>query len=421
MTDDMSAVPRRCARAGWVRCPGTGVRGSWHSHGGKPMTPAVRAARRRGWSMLAALVVLAGAAACSSAAAPAPSHSSTVRPAVTSSAQAKARARVTPAGTSVTRSTPAGKSAVAGPCSTTVHLAFGGDTNTANAAGRVLTAGMGSAGRVLARADLAMVNLETVIADDRTGLRPQPKQYNFLAPSRLLGVLAGAGVDVATMANNHGLDYGQLGLTRTLAARASAPLHLIGAGVNRTAAFAPYRTTVRGRGVAFYGATDVIDDGLAWAATADQPGLASIKTDVGYRTLRDAVRSDRAQHPCDVIVVYLHAGVERQACPTDRQRTVAADLAADGATAVLMSHAHVVEPGAVLGHTAVDYGLGNFVFSATSAVTGQTGVLQIDVPPAGPPRETWQPGHIVNGVPAMLDDSAATAARAQWNSSLKHC
>ena len=170
-----------------------------------------------------------------------------------------------------------------------------------------------------------------------------------------------------------------------------------------------------------FGATDVMDDGLAWGATADSPGLASIKTAAGYQMLRDAVRSDRSQHPCDVIAVYLHAGVEREACPSDRQRTVAADLAADGASAVLMSHAHVVEPGAVLGHTAVDYGLGNFVFSATSAVTAQTGVLQIAVPPSGPPRLTWQPGHIVNGLPTMTAGSAAASARAQWNGLADRC
>jgi poly-gamma-glutamate capsule biosynthesis protein CapA/YwtB (metallophosphatase superfamily) len=280
---------------------------------------------------------------------------------------------------------------------------------------------MGAAGRILARADLGMVNLETVVADDHAGLVAQPKQYTFLAPTKLLAVLARAGVDVASMANNHGLDYGQLGLQRTLAARSTSPLHVIGAGVNQAAAFAPYRTTVRGRGVVVYGATDVIDAGLAWAATADRPGLASIKTDAGFQALQDAVRSDRTQHPCDVIVVYLHAGVELHSCPTDRQRTVAADLAADGATAVLMSHAHVVEPGTVLGHTAVDYGLGNFVFAGHSGATSQTGVLQIDVPPAGPPRETWQPGHIVDGLPAMLSGSAAAAARAQWKSALEHC
>ena len=304
-------------------------------------------------------------------------------------------------------------------CSTSVQLAIGGDTNTANAAARVLTTGLGTAGRVLARADLAMVNLETVIADDHSGLAPEPKKYNFVAPSRLLGVLARSGVDVVTVANNHGLDYGRFGLQRTLAARSALPM--IGAGVDRSAAFAPFRTAVRGRGVVVFGATDVIDDGLQWEATADRSGLASIKSATGYRTLRDAVRADRAQHPCDIVVVYLHAGVELHGCPTARQRAVAADLTADGATAVLMSHAHVVEPGAVLGRTAVDYGLGNFVFSATSAATSRTGVLRIDVPRSGPPRETWQPGHIVNGLPVMLDGSAAVAARAQWNAAARHC
>jgi poly-gamma-glutamate capsule biosynthesis protein CapA/YwtB (metallophosphatase superfamily) len=382
------------------------------------MTPVDRTVAARSRPLVAALAVVSFLGACSSASSPPPSTSLSVAPAVTSSAQARVS---TPAKKARSVPSPAAKSAAAGACSTTVHLAFGGDTNTANAASRVLTAGMGSAGTVLARADVAMVNLETVIADDRTGLTPQPKQYNFIAPTRLLAVLARAGVDVVTMANNHGLDYGQLGLTRTLAARSSSSLHVIGAGVDQAAAFAPYRTAVRGRGVVVYGATDVMDDGLAWGATADRAGLASIKTASGFQSLRDAVRSDRSSHPCDVIVVYLHAGVEREACPTGRQLTVAADLAADGATAVLMSHAHVVEPGAVLGQTAVAYGLGNFVFSATSAATAQTGVLQIDVPPAGAPRETWQPGHIVNGLPVITHGSAAAAARAQWNHSLQRC
>ncbi len=386
--------------------------------------PAGRPWSRLGRSLVAGLVVLAAVSACSGASAPSRSSTSASPPPVAASATARAQATSagkSSAGKSKVAPTPAATSTAATQCSTTVQLAFGGDTNTANSASRVLSAGLGSAGRVLARADVAMVNLETVIADDQAGLTPQPKQYNFIAPSRLLGVLGRAGVDVVTMANNHGLDYGQLGLQRTLAARSSSPLHVIGAGANQAAAFTPYRTTVRGRGVVIFGATDVVDDGLAWGATADRPGLASIKTAAGYQMLRDAVRSDRSQHPCDVIVVYLHAGVERQACPTDRQRTVAADLAGDGASAVLMSHAHVVEPGTVVGRTAVDYGLGNFVFSATSAVTAQTGVLQIAVPPTGPPRLTWQPGHIVNGLPTMMEGSAATSARARWNAQAGRC
>ncbi len=306
-------------------------------------------------------------------------------------------------------------------CTTAVQLAFAGDVNTANSAGRVLDHGLGAAGRVLAHADVAMVNTETVLADDRTGLVRQPKAYNFVAPTRLLDVLHRAGVDVVTVANNHGEDYGLPGLERTLAARSASRPRLIGAGADVTSAFAPARVTVRGRGVVFFAATDVVDDGLSWSATSTSPGLASIKSAAGLTRLRAAVRADRAAHPCDVISVYLHAGVELNVCPTVRQRLVARDLAADGASAVVMSHAHVLQPGAVLTRTAVDYGLGNFVFAGHGGATSQTGVLTVDVPKAGLPTQTWHPGRIVDGLPTMLTGAAARTAADQWRSLGAHC
>ena len=112
--------------------------------------------------------------------------------------------------------------------------------------------------------------------------------------------------------------------------------------------------------------------------------------------------------------MYLHAGVELTVCPTARQRQLATDLAADGANVVLMSHAHVVEPARVLGRTAVDYGLGNFVFAGHSGATSQTGVLTVDVPRTGAPTQAWHPGRIVDGLPQLLTGASARAARAQW-------
>ena len=91
-------------------------------------------------------------------------------------------------------------------------------------------------------------------------------------------------------------------------------------------------------------------------------------------------------------MVYLHAGVERRVCPTSRQQQLARDLAADGATVVAMSHAHVLQPFTTIGSTAVAYGLGNFVFAARSPGTSTTGVLDLEVPPTGAPRATWAPG-----------------------------
>ena len=147
-------------------------------------------------------------------------------------------------------------------------------------------------------------------------------------------------------------------------------------------------------------------------------GFAVVATLQSHRIALQAKRvteeRDRAAHPCDVISVYLHAGVELNVCPTARQRLVAHDLAADGADVVLMSHAHVLQPGSALGRTAVAYGLGNFVFAGHSGPTSQTGVLTVDIPKAGPPKQTWHPARIVDGLPAMLTGADARTAAGHW-------
>ena len=117
----------------------------------------------------------------------------------------------------------------------------------------------------------------------------------------------------------------------------------------------------------------------------------------------------------------MHAGVELNVCPTPRQRLLAAELARDGANVVLMSHAHVVQPGRIIGRTAVDYGLGNLVFDGHSGLTSQTGVLSVDVPVAGAPTEVWHPGRIDDGLPTVLSGSAAATASQRWKDLSRTC
>lgn len=66
----------------------------------------------------------------------------------------------------------------------------------------------GGSAAVLSRAHLTMVNLETAIA---VGDTPRGKTFTFRAPPSAFTALRDAGIDVATMANNHGTDYGGSG------------------------------------------------------------------------------------------------------------------------------------------------------------------------------------------------------------------
>ena len=281
-----------------------------------------------------------------------------------------------PAGTAPAPSTPSAGPTPAKPRAIT--LAFGGDVHFEGQDAQRLAAdpatAVGPIADVLRSADLAMVNLETAITTRGTAVR---KAFTFRAPPSAFDALRSAGVDVVTMANNHGEDFGPVGLQDSLAAATAAHFPVVGIGQDADAALAPYRVTVHGQRIAVIGATQVLDSSLAyaWSARPDHPGLASAGN---VPRLLQSVRAARAVS--DTVIVYLHWGKEMAACPTGAQRDVAQQLVDAGADIVVGSHAHVQLGAGRLGAAYVDYGLGNFVFyaSGASAVT-RTGVLLLTV------------------------------------------
>ena len=132
----------------------------------------------------------------------------------------------------------------------------------------------GSAAPGLARADLTMVNLETAIT---TGGDQQNKLFTFRAPPTAFAALRDAGVDLATMANNHGADYGEAGLHDSLAASQPHTSRSSASGANGDAAFAPYTTTLNGVKVAIFAADQVHDETTLplFSAGPGKPGVAN--------------------------------------------------------------------------------------------------------------------------------------------------
>jgi Bacterial capsule synthesis protein PGA_cap len=296
-----------------------------------------------------------------------------------------------------------------------VLFAFGGDVHFEGSLRAQLAAdptGMfAPIAGALGAADIAMVNLETAITE---GGSPEPKSYNFRAPTTALTALASAGVDVVTLANNHGVDYGPAGLADTLAAKAAGTLPMVGVGANATEAYAPWQTVVKGQRISVFGATDVLDEAFytTWPATDTQAGLASAK-DANQARLVAAVQA--ARPASDTIVVYLHWGVEGSTCPSVRQQELAQSLVAAGADIVVGSHAHRVQGGGRLGPAFVDYGLGNFVFYNESGESGRTGVLTVTATGRDVDGYQWKPARIVGGIPRLLAPPDSDAAVAAWD------
>jgi poly-gamma-glutamate capsule biosynthesis protein CapA/YwtB (metallophosphatase superfamily) len=293
-----------------------------------------------------------------------------------------------------------------------VLLAFAGDVHFEGAAGTELASNpalvMASIAPVLRRADLAVVNLETAVTNGGTQVA---KQFVFRAPPSAFAALRDGGVDVASMANNHGMDFGESGLRDSLAAAKRYRFPVIGIGLNAKQAFRPFRRTINGQRIAVIGATQVLDDELisAWTAGPHKPGLASAK-DVP-RLLQEVRTARRAS---DTVVVFLHWGVELAQCPSKDQRTLAKQLVAAGADVVVGGHAHRVQGAGRLGHGLVDYGLGNFIWYGTSELSSETGVLLVTVDGHRVAGYRWEPARIVDGTPRPLAGSERRTNISSW-------
>jgi poly-gamma-glutamate synthesis protein (capsule biosynthesis protein) len=330
-----------------------------------------------------------------------------------------------PATTSAAPATPATPTTTPLPTPTplpaTITVAFGGDIHFADYLAPLATQpdGLASLRSTLGAADLSMANLESAVT---TGGAAVPKEFHFRAPRSALTTLAHAGVDVVTMANNHGVDYGAGGLKDTLAAKRTSPIPIVGIGADAAEAFAPASFTVGGVRIAAFGADQVFDVTLAsHRATATSGGVAASSP---ITQLEAAVSSARRKF--DLVIVYLHWGADYQSCPRPLDRSTAATLEAAGADIVVGSHSHRVNGAGWLGRAYVDYGLGNFVWWRSHEPDSRTGVLTLTVDAAaaraGRHRGTsvvsaarWTPMLVgTDGIPAVPGSADRTRLHGLW-------
>jgi poly-gamma-glutamate capsule biosynthesis protein CapA/YwtB (metallophosphatase superfamily) len=281
-----------------------------------------------------------------------------------------------------------------------VTLSFAGDVHTA---GRLTErfqqpeTALAPVAPLLSGADLTVVNLETAVTDRGTA---EDKSFTFRAPPSVFDALRVAGVDVVSMANNHGVDFGPVGLADSLDAARQRGFPVVGLGADDTAAFAPYVVTVRGERIAVLGADQVADSTLQRYSAG--PGRSGVASAFDTGRLLQGVASARQQ--ADTVVIYVHWGQEEQSCPTQLQRDLAQQLSQAGADIIVGTHAHQLQGAGWLGQTYVSYGLGNFVWwRSLSEISIDTGVLHLTV----------DDGQVlqVDFVPARIDDTGLPQPR----------
>jgi len=370
---------------------------------------------RAKWVAGAAVAVMISVTGC------ADTGQSVAQPAA--SAAVRATPRTAPRSTVTPLSPPAAatRSPTAAGDPATLTLAFGGDVHFEEYL-RPLARnphGLDRLRSTLGAADLSMVNLETAITERGTKIS---KEFHFRAPASALDTLQSAGIDALAMANNHGVDYGSVGLRDTLAARRASPIPIVGIGANQDDAFSSATLTAKGVRVAVLSASQVYETTLVnWSAGASSPGIASSSP----RTrLVNAVRKARRTH--DVVVVFLHWGLDYQQCPDGQSVSTAEALEAAGADVVVGGHSHRVNGAGWMGNAYVDYGLGNFVWWRSHEPDSRTGVLTLSIDVArataakrlpGPlvAKAVWTPMLIgTDGIPQVASGSDAKRLLGMW-------
>jgi poly-gamma-glutamate synthesis protein (capsule biosynthesis protein) len=208
--------------------------------------------------------------------------------------------------------------------------------------------------------DGLVLNLECCIS--RRGERWPDKTYYFRAdPEVAVPALRAAGASVASLANNHVLDFREQGLSDTRTHLAEAGVAHAGAGPDRERALAPAVSEVGGLTVATIGLTD---QWPAYAAGPDSPGTAFTPLDPTVPTTRSLVAGalDRAAaHDPDLLVASLHWGPNWETRPDATREAFARWLVDRGVDVVHGHSAHVLQGIEVHRGRPIVYDAGDFV------------------------------------------------------------
>jgi poly-gamma-glutamate capsule biosynthesis protein CapA/YwtB (metallophosphatase superfamily) len=204
--------------------------------------------------------------------------------------------------------------------------------------------------------DLMVVNLECCISEGgqpTEGVRSKP--FFFRAPPAAVSSLQAIGVDAATLANNHALDFGPDALADTLTHLETGGIATVGAGEGPDRARAG---TVLEGGELRLGLVAVSDHPREFAAAPDAHGIA-------YADLRRGAPDwlvaeiRRLKLTCDVVLAFPHWGPNMTVRPAPWQRDLARALLESGADVVAGHSAHVFHGLELVGRHFVAYDLGD--------------------------------------------------------------
>lgn len=202
----------------------------------------------------------------------------------------------------------------------------------------------------LNKGDITFINLETPLISKCPVTQ---EGMIFCGDKRNVEGLTFAGVDVASLANNHSANHGKEGIDETVKLLASSGI--LTTGVNDNLAI----KEIRGLKFAFLGYSDIEKTPLVSTAEEEK-----IKREVS-----------EAKQKADVVIVTFHWGKEYVTAPDDRQKQLGRLAIDSGADLVIGNHPHWIKPLEIYNGKLITYAHGNFVFDQEWSQKTKEGVV----------------------------------------------
>lgn len=204
-------------------------------------------------------------------------------------------------------------------------------------------------------ADMTVINNEFPFSNG--GSQHPDKQFTFRVDPKYVSMIQDMGVDVASLANNHALDYGTEALLDSFTTFDNAGIPYVGAGATKERAEEAIFIEAGGRTVGVLSASRVIPV-ASWNIDSRLPGLFCT-----YDSTRLVERIKEVEQQCDYVVVFVHWGIERNAYPEEYQHNLAKQYIDAGADLVVGNHSHVPQGIEYYNGVPIVYCLGNYIFN----------------------------------------------------------
>lgn len=180
-----------------------------------------------------------------------------------------------------------------------------------------------------------------------------PRQSCFVSPPSYASYMKAGTLTVASLANNHVLDGGGIGVEETRAALEEYDIHHVGAGINASEACQSLLLTVKGVKIGFL-AYNLFNESV-FSAGENSPGAASFAA----CDVTDSIRL--LSEEADVVVVVFHWGTSWTQEVTDSQIVTADQMFQAGADIVIGHHPHMLQAVKSYENNLTIFSLGNFM------------------------------------------------------------